>query len=94
MTDEHRRSVLTSLLKRPLRDWESACGVQRPPDWLFWEWTNFLLCVAVTRQAIAATLREECYDRSPPCVPYVEVIEIEDGMITLHVHTWGRPWEK
>jgi hypothetical protein len=99
--DEIERTLLRGLLKRPLRDWETACGIARPPRWCFWRWKQFRLCVEATREAIAATLN---LDRDcPPCLPYVDCtiapgkvykpLAIQEALVVLTVHTWGRPWE-
>jgi hypothetical protein len=81
--------LLARLLSCPVREWESACGMRRPPWWRFWQWGKFAQCVTATRRAIRATLdRDEC----PPCLPYVDV-EVRGGMITVIVRMWGRPWE-
>ena len=90
MNNKNRNTLLQQLLKRPIRDWDIAFGVSRPPYWCFWRWSKFKSCVIATRIAIAATLK---YDHFPTAyIPRVDITDDKDGEVCLLVHFWGKPW--
>lgn len=89
MNDIRQHKLLRELLRISSFKWSCACGMPRPSWWCFWRWPKFLRYVNATRKAIAHTLN---YDQYPTnYIPCVDIIESEDGIITLEVHLWGKP---